>query len=90
MLLKRKIFSCSLFRDIFSNSRKERFFTDLIKEKVNILAGNIDEFESLLEIDDPLQLLDKSLDLVDLSLLTVGRVDFTLVGTVIEKKKKKT
>ena len=51
---------------------RREFFTDLIKEKVNILAGNIDEFESLLEIDDPLQLLDKSLDLVDLSLLTVG------------------
>jgi inosine kinase len=53
-------------------SEKKDFFLDLITNKVNILAGNLDEYKSLLGIDDPLLLLDKSLEIADLSLLTVG------------------
>ena len=63
---------------------KERpeFFLNLIKDHINIIAGNIDEYHALFsELDkDSLLLAEKSLDYADLCLLTVGARGLYLCG----------
>ena len=64
------------------------FFTSLIKEKINILAGNLDEYHSLLmeEVEkDPLIVGESALELVDLCLITVGPSGLYLCGHVDKK-----
>ena len=64
------------------------YFTSLIKEKINILAGNLDEYHSLLleEVEkDPLIVGASALELVDLCLVTVGPSGLYLCGYVDKK-----
>jgi len=71
-------------------SERREFFKDLILQNVNILAGNLDEFRALFEIQDPLLLLDKSLSYADLSLLTVGSRGLYVGGHCDEENLRRT
>lgn len=51
---------------------KEDFFKKFICDKVNIVAGNLDEFNGLFKQEDPLLALESCLDICDMALLTVG------------------
>lgn len=60
-------------------SQKE-FLRSFLFDYVSIVAGNEDEMSFLMDETDPLLALDKSLDYVDLSLLTVGKSGLYLGG----------
>jgi inosine kinase len=53
-------------------AERKEFFKNFIKEFVNVVAMNNDEAAALTGIDDPLLSLEKTLEITDLVLLTVG------------------
>lgn len=71
-------------------SERREFFKELIANHVNILAGNLDEFRALFQTEDPLLLLNESLEYVDLSLLTVGARGLWVGGHCDQENLRKT
>ena len=72
---------------------KRSFFQDIIKNKINILAGNLEEFHSLFDREfekDPLKIGEQMLDYTDLCLITVGARGLYLCGFVDEEFGRKT
>lgn len=64
---------------------KQKFFTDFISEYVNVIAMNDQEAFALVGEKDPLLACEKTLDLTDMVLLTVGADGLYLAGHVDEK-----
>ncbi|MBC97328.1 MAG: inosine/guanosine kinase [Halobacteriovoraceae bacterium] len=52
---------------------QKEFLVDFIRDYVSIVAGNEQEVELLIDQSDPLLALEKTLDLCDMVLLTVGK-----------------
>jgi inosine kinase len=69
---------------------KKDFFRDFIKKYVTCLAMNDQEALALTGIKDPLLAADNTLDLADLTLLTVGEHGLYLAGYVDEEHARKT
>ena len=74
-------------------SDKKSFFNSFIKEHINILAGNLDEYNSLFGgnvSEDPLALGAEALEVTDMCLVTVGARGLYLCGYVDEENARKT
>ena len=69
---------------------KREFFLDIIKDYVTILAMNEQEASALFGEDDPLLAGEKSLDYVDMTLLTVGKRGLYICGHVDESMARET
>jgi len=69
---------------------KREFFLDIIKDYVTILAMNEQEASALFGEDDPLLAGEKSLDYVDMTLLTVGKRGLYVCGYVDESMARET
>ena len=74
-------------------SEKKAFFKDFIENHINILAGNQDEYMSLLghqTKNDSLSLGSEALEITDMCLVTVGASGLYLCGYVDEANARKT
>ena len=69
---------------------KREFFLKFIHDYVNVVAMNNDEAYALTGIEDPLLSLEKTLDLTDLVLLTVGAQGLYVGAHVDEKFARRT
>jgi inosine kinase len=69
---------------------KKEFFTNFIKEYVNICAMNEEEAQALVDETDPLLSCQKALDLADMVLLTVGPRGLYIAAHVDEEFKRET
>lgn len=69
---------------------KQEFFNDFIKKYVTVLAMNDQEALALTKINDPLLAAEKSLEIADLILLTVGANGLYLAGFVDQEYARET
>lgn len=69
---------------------KKEFFTNFIKEYVNICAMNEEEAQALVDETDPLLSCQKALDLADMVLLTVGPRGLYIAAHVDDEVKRET
>lgn len=69
---------------------KREFFLELIKDRVDILAGNFEEFAALTGETDPLLAGEAALELCDLVLLTRDQHGLYLCGYVDESQARET
>lgn len=74
----------------FLIDEKREFFLDFIKNNINVLAMNDQEIEALVGIKDPLLACEKTLDLADMILLTVGADGLYVCGHVDEELARET
>ncbi len=71
-------------------SEKKDFFIEFIRNHVNVLAMNHEEAIALTGIEDPLLSLEKTLELTDMVLLTVGAQGLYVGGHVDRKRARRT
>jgi inosine kinase len=66
------------------------FIFNFIKDYVNVVAMNLEEGQALVGIDDPLLALERTLEITDLVLLTVGAQGLYIGGYVDESRARRT